>query len=203
MSDHALVKLSDHAIKRVWSLMLEEDNLSLKLRTHITGGGCHGFQYGFAFEEEALPDDTLIQVALNVSGQPSLLASECLSNKSDQPVVKSDGSDDKTSDDDSEASGQSGEDGDTGATGLGMGKENKGQDDETVSSAEDGDTGATGVGNQSNQITPVITLLIDPISLQYLRGAEIDFVHDASGERFVIHNPNAKVTCGCARSFAV
>ena len=45
------------------------------------------------------------------------------------------------------------------------------------------------------------SVLIDPISLTYLQGAHIDYVIDAQGERFVVRNPNAKTTCGCARSF--
>lgn len=47
-----------------------------------------------------------------------------------------------------------------------------------------------------------VTLLVDPLSLQYLIGAEIDYVDDLSGERFVINNPNATTTCGCGSSFA-
>lgn len=46
-----------------------------------------------------------------------------------------------------------------------------------------------------------IELLVDPLSLQYLDGAEVDFVEQLSGARFVIHNPNAKATCGCGSSF--
>lgn len=48
-----------------------------------------------------------------------------------------------------------------------------------------------------------VTLLIDPMSFQYLVGAEIDYVSDVNGERFIIRNPNAKTTCGCGSSFAV
>lgn len=47
-----------------------------------------------------------------------------------------------------------------------------------------------------------VTVIIDPISLQYLQGAEIDYVMDVNGERFVIRNPNAKTTCGCGSSFS-
>lgn len=47
-----------------------------------------------------------------------------------------------------------------------------------------------------------VKLLVDPISLPYLVGAEIDYVVDVSGERFVIRNPNAKTTCGCGSSFS-
>lgn len=48
----------------------------------------------------------------------------------------------------------------------------------------------------------VVSVIIDPISLPYLEGAEIDYVMDVNGERFVIRNPNAKTTCGCGSSFA-
>lgn len=46
-----------------------------------------------------------------------------------------------------------------------------------------------------------IELLVDSLSMQYLEGAEIDYVEQLSGARFVIHNPNAKTTCGCGSSF--
>ena len=48
-----------------------------------------------------------------------------------------------------------------------------------------------------------VTLLIDPVSLQYLVGAEIDFKDDLQGSQFVIKNPNAVTTCGCGSSFSV
>lgn len=59
---------------------------------------------------------------------------------------------------------------------------------------EDGDTE---VRNQD------VTLLIDPMSIQYLSGAEIDYKSDLEGSRFVIRNPNASTTCGCGSSFSV
>ena len=46
-----------------------------------------------------------------------------------------------------------------------------------------------------------VTLLVDPMSLQYLAGAEIDYQQNVEGEQFVIKNPNAKSTCGCGSSF--
>jgi iron-sulfur cluster insertion protein len=48
-----------------------------------------------------------------------------------------------------------------------------------------------------------VTLLVDPLSLQYLGGAEIDYSESLSGAQFVIRNPNAKTTCGCGSSFTV
>jgi len=48
-----------------------------------------------------------------------------------------------------------------------------------------------------------VTLLIDPMSFQYLVGAEIDYTEGLEGAQFVIRNPNASTTCGCGSSFAV
>ena len=47
-----------------------------------------------------------------------------------------------------------------------------------------------------------VTLLCDPLSLQYLTGAQIDYTENLSGSQFVISNPNAKTTCGCGSSFS-
>ncbi len=48
-----------------------------------------------------------------------------------------------------------------------------------------------------------VKLLVDPMSFQYLLGAEIDYKEDLQGARFVISNPNASTTCGCGSSFAI
>ena len=48
-----------------------------------------------------------------------------------------------------------------------------------------------------------VTLFIDPISIRYLNGAEVDFVDNLTGGGFTISNPNAKSTCGCGQSFGV
>jgi|TARA_B100001758_G_scaffold245553_1_gene258769 iron-sulfur cluster insertion protein len=47
-----------------------------------------------------------------------------------------------------------------------------------------------------------VTLLVDPMSFQYLSGAEIDYKEDLEGSQFVIKNPNATTTCGCGSSFS-
>ena len=47
-----------------------------------------------------------------------------------------------------------------------------------------------------------VTLLVDPLSFQYLAGAEIDYKEDLNGAQFVIKNPQAKTTCGCGSSFS-
>lgn len=51
--------------------------------------------------------------------------------------------------------------------------------------------------------TDGVTLIVDPVSLQYLGGAEVDYSESLQGAQFVIRNPNAKTTCGCGSSFAV
>jgi iron-sulfur cluster insertion protein len=53
--------LSDDARARLRALIQEEGNPALKLRVYVTGGGCSGFQYGFAFAEEVGDEDALIE----------------------------------------------------------------------------------------------------------------------------------------------
>ena len=48
-----------------------------------------------------------------------------------------------------------------------------------------------------------VKLLVDPMSVQYLTGAEIDYSEGLEGSQFVIRNPNASTTCGCGSSFSV
>ncbi|MDA8416154.1 MAG: iron-sulfur cluster insertion protein ErpA [Betaproteobacteria bacterium] len=102
---------SDDAAEKVKALIDEEGNPELKLRVFVTGGGCSGFQYGFAFEDTVNEDDT-------------------------------------------------------------------------------------------QMIKNGVTLVIDPMSYQYLVGAEIDYHEDLEGAQFIIRNPNAKTTCGCGSSFS-
>jgi iron-sulfur cluster assembly accessory protein len=110
--DPASINLSVRAVRKVRELVEEEQNRELKLRVYITGGGCSGFQYGFAFEEAAADDDA----AIEVSG---------------------------------------------------------------------------------------VTLLVDPMSFQYLVGSEVDYTEGLEGSRFVVNNPNATATCGCGASFSI
>ncbi len=58
---------------------------------------------------------------------------------------------------------------------------------------QDGDTEVENCG---------VTLLVDPMSFQYLVGAEIDYTEGLEGAQFVIRNPNATTTCGCGSSFS-
>ena len=48
-----------------------------------------------------------------------------------------------------------------------------------------------------------VELLVDPMSYQYLIGAEVDYKEDLQGAQFVIRNPNAVTTCGCGSSFSI
>jgi len=109
---------TENAAAKVWELIQEEGNLSLKLRVYVTGGGCSGFQYGFTFDEAIKDDDLVVNRTL-----------------------------------------------------------------------------------PSQEGAPVVQLLVDSLSYQYLVGAEIDYKEDIEGEQFIIRNPNAKTTCGCGSSF--
>ena len=62
---------------------------------------------------------------------------------------------------------------------------------------EDIEDGDSQVENQG------VMLLVDPMSVQYLMGAEIDYKEDLQGAQFIIRNPNAQTTCGCGQSFTV
>jgi len=48
-----------------------------------------------------------------------------------------------------------------------------------------------------------VALVIDPMSYQYLVGAEVDYTEGLEGSQFVVRNPNATTTCGCGSSFSV
>jgi len=48
-----------------------------------------------------------------------------------------------------------------------------------------------------------VTLLVDPLSFQYLMGSEVDYSESLQGAQFVIRNPNAATTCGCGSSFSI
>ena len=56
--------------------------------------------------------------------------------------------------------------------------------------------------DQADATSHSVQLLVDPMSYQYLAGAEIDYKEDIEGAQFVIRNPNAKTTCGCGSSFS-
>jgi len=108
----ATVGFTDAAASKVNALVEEEKNPKLKLRVSVDGGGCSGFQYAFAFDENVSDDDTII--------------------------------------------------------------ENNGA-----------------------------TMVVDVTSMQYLNGAEIDYLEGLEGAHFVVNNPNADSTCGCGSSFSM
>ena len=103
---------SDAAAGKIRQLIAEENNPDLKLRVYVQGGGCSGFQYGFAFDDQV--------------------------NEGDITIANGD-----------------------------------------------------------------VSLVIDPMSYQYLIGAEIDYTDDLMGSQFVVRNPNATTTCGCGSSFSI
>ncbi len=105
------VTVSARAAKRISQILRAEPTPSM-LRLAVMGGGCSGFQYNFALDEDRQPDDL---------------------------VLERDGA----------------------------------------------------------------TILIDPVSLDFLKGAEIDFVDDLIGAAFKVNNPNATSSCGCGTSFSV
>jgi iron-sulfur cluster insertion protein len=105
------IALSASAAKRIRELAAKEAG-AVKLRLAVSGGGCSGFSYGFAFDEQVQDDDL---------------------------VVTRDGA----------------------------------------------------------------TLLVDSVSLDLLRGSEVDYVDDLVGASFQVRNPNAVSSCGCGTSFSV
>lgn len=48
-----------------------------------------------------------------------------------------------------------------------------------------------------------VTLVVDPMSLQYLVGGTVDYIEGLEGSRFLVDNPNATTTCGCGSSFSI
>jgi len=71
----------------------------------------------------------------------------------------------------------------------------KGRRNKADKIAENDDEGGAGTGSE-------VKLIVDPMSFQYLIGAEIDYKSDIKGEQFIIRNPMAKTTCGCGSSFS-
>ena len=65
---------------------------------------------------------------------------------------------------------------------------------ELAASAEDGDSVAE---------TDGVTLVVDPVSLELVKGSAVDFVEDLGGAAFRVTNPNAQSGCGCGSSFSV
>ncbi|MFA6058591.1 MAG: iron-sulfur cluster insertion protein ErpA [Taibaiella sp.] len=72
-------------------------------------------------------------------------------------------------------------------------------DDQVIEEEVEDDEGEGGKGGRGH----LVRLLIDPMSFQYLMGAQIDYTEGIEGAQFVIRNPNAQTTCGCGSSFSV
>ena len=106
-----MITVTENAIKKVETLLIEENDPSLKLRMFVQGGGCSGFQYGFTFDTEKNDDDFEIPLGSTI-------------------------------------------------------------------------------------------MLVDAMSMQYVQGAEVDFIESLNGSQFNIKNPNAQTTCGCGSSFS-
>jgi len=107
-----LIKLTDTFTEKLATLKAKEEDPNSMLRIAVSGGGCTGFQYAFAWATEM----------------------------------------------------------------------------------EDGDQKVEKDG---------VSVVVDPMSIQYLDGAELDYVEELQASQFVVKNPNATNTCGCGSSFSV
>lgn len=108
----AEVTVTEAAFDKIAELLIEEGDESIEgLRIYVQGGGCSGFQYGFAFVDKIEEEDIVVESAEGIK------------------------------------------------------------------------------------------IVIDPMSIMYLEGAEIDYTKGLAGEQFAIKNPNAQTTCGCGSSF--
>ncbi len=106
------ISFTESAVNKIRFLREKESAPDLRLRIYIVGGGCSGFQYGFAFDSQMSEDDQV----------------------------------------------------------FGSGAE---------------------------------SVIVDPMSLQYLIGAKVDYLENLQGAQFVVRNPNAETTCGCGSSFSL
>ncbi len=74
-----LVSMTDAAVDKIASLIIDENNPNLNLRVYITGGGCSGYQYGFSFDEVINEDDTVIVKTSSQHQMPVRLLIDCMS----------------------------------------------------------------------------------------------------------------------------
>ena len=166
------------AATMVQQLIDDEQNPALMLRVSIQGGGCSGFQYGFDLTDEQQDDDHL---TVQTIAWPPLVEGAVGS-------VQGAGADVGPGTADSGSQGDQGDQGVQTATGA--------------EALEDGAEAVDGGDVAAGRSSVAVKLLIDPLSLNYLAGATIDYREDVHGARFVISNPNAKTTCGCGASFS-
>ena len=76
-----MIGLSESAGSKVKSLLESENKQTYGLRVYVSGGGCHGFEYGMSFEEKATEDDQVLEyhgVKLFVDPQSAMLLSEAV-----------------------------------------------------------------------------------------------------------------------------
>lgn len=174
----AFIVLCPDAASKVHQLREQEGDAQLMLRAFISGGGCSGFQYGFSFEQTMNEDDRIhegLVPVLPTKWSPSVQDIQAWQVwTQDHQVLQSHEM----------------------AACL------------TLMSSDDEDQRQARIAawgfyhRQQKPNDPKIKVLIDPISYQYLKGAQIDYRSDASGQRFIVRNPNAKTTCGCGSSFS-
>jgi Fe-S cluster assembly iron-binding protein IscA len=189
------VRLGKGAIHKVHELMREEGDMQLMLRAFIMGGGCSGFQYGFSFESEKKTDDICIESIV-----PSHLPDKMQVNQSqmqawqlwiDQAKPPGVGKHRRA------LLHELGP--------IGFQKALLAQPIAGLPAQINADLQRLAWGFYAyhcKKTCDKVRLLIDPISYQYLKTADIDYVSDVKGQRFVIKNPNAKSTCGCGSSFS-
>lgn len=67
------INITDNVVNKVFALISEEDNDNLKLRIYIVGGGCSGFQYGFAFVETPEETDLIVEKTVETEHGPKTL----------------------------------------------------------------------------------------------------------------------------------
>lgn len=79
VTNSAQISISDAAADKISNLITEEANPNLKLRVYITGGGCSGYQYGFTFDEETQPGDTVIEKICSDQKSIINLVVDCMS----------------------------------------------------------------------------------------------------------------------------
>ncbi len=97
------VIFTDQAAAKVWELIQEEGNFSLKLRVYVTGGGCSGLQYGFTFVEETQADDTVVTKLVKKMREKK----EADEEETDEEGGDEEGADEEEGDGDGDGSGTS------------------------------------------------------------------------------------------------
>jgi iron-sulfur cluster assembly accessory protein len=188
------------ARQKIATLMMAEADESIKLRVSVVGGGCSGFEYRFAFEKETRPGDH--EHDFDLANMP--LAS--LAELPDWQTAWSDWLHQTTPDG-------------INAKTMFHVFDHYGRNALPQIMAAGNVAVIEGLTetiqtklyehslqfcqDRSKQVPQNIQVVIDPISFIYLNGANLDYVQDGQGQRFLVDNPNAKTTCGCGSSFSM